>query len=313
MPVAAALFFVAAFATLVALLWAGFHLFSEPDNPLEDRLDELQANAGGAQVRSRRRRAGGGILNSILYLISLVPGGDDWLGETEKELQAAGVRNRAYIAMYSVGNVLFLASMLGGMLYLQWENNAANKIAGLAAAFILGWLLPRQVLYRLVARYKRRLQEALPDTIDLLGIVLGTGLALDQALMRVSEEMQHIYPELASEFYTVVMQVKAGQERSKAFQQLVRRTGIEDIKSLSAMIVQSERFGTSLAQALKVYAEALRTRRRLRAEAAIGKAGIKMLFPIVLFILPALFVITLVPGLLSVLRDLRGGIGAGAR
>ena len=145
--------------------------------------------------------------------------------------------------------------------------------------------------------------------MDLLGIVLGTGLALDQAMTRVSEEMQYIYPELAGEFYTVVMQVKAGQERSVAFRQLVRRTGIEDIKSLAAMIVQSERFGTSLSQALKVYADALRTRRRLRAEAAVGRAGIKMLFPIVLFILPVLFIITLVPGVLSVLRDLKMGLG----
>jgi tight adherence protein C len=161
-----------------------------------------------------------------------------------------------------------------------------------------------------VRRYRQKLQDALPDTVDLLGIVLGTGLALDQAITRVSEEMQHIYPELSAEFYTVVMQVKAGQERTKAFQQMVRRTGLEDIKSLAAMIIQSERFGTSLASALKIYADALRTRRRLRAEAAVGKAGIKMLFPIVLFILPALFIVTLVPGLLSVLRDLRGGIGA---
>jgi tight adherence protein C len=160
-----------------------------------------------------------------------------------------------------------------------------------------------------VKRYRQKLQEALPDTVDLLGIVLGTGLALDQALLRVSEEMRYIYPELAAEFYTVVMQVKAGQDRSKAFQQLTRRTGIEDIKSLSAMIVQSERFGTSLSQALKVYADSLRQRRRLRSEAAVAKAGIKMLFPIILFILPALFVITLVPGVLSVLRDLKGGIG----
>jgi Flp pilus assembly protein TadB len=128
--------------------------------------------------------------------------------------------------------------------------------------------------------------------------------ALDQAMTRVSEEMQHIYPELANEFYTLVMQVRAGQERTIAFQQLVRRTGIEDLKSLAAMIVQSERFGTSLAQALKVYADALRTRRRLRAEAAVGKAGIKMLFPIVIFIVPVLFVITLVPGLISVLHDM---------
>jgi tight adherence protein C len=143
----------------------------------------------------------------------------------------------------------------------------------------------------------------------LLGIVLGTGLALDQAMLRVSEEMEYIYPELAAEFSTVVMQVKAGQERSKAFQQLVRRTGIEDIKSLSAMILQSERFGTSLSHALKIYTESLRTRRRLRAEASVAKAGIKMLFPIVLFILPALFVVTLVPGVLTVLHDLRQGFG----
>ena len=303
-------FFLMAFGTLLALLWSGFYLFAAQENPLDDRLEELQANAmvGGAGHR-KRRRAGGGVLNSLLYVISLVPGGDDWLRDTEKELSQAGIRKREAVALYSVGNVLFLLLVLGLMLWVNWENGVTQKAGALVAGFILGWLLPRQILYRLVARYRRRLQEALPDTVDLLGIVLGTGLALDQALVRVSEEMQHIYPELANEFYTVVMQVKAGQERGKAFQALVRRTGVEDIKSLAAMIVQSERFGTSLGQALKVYAEALRTRRRLRAEAAIGKAGIKMLFPIVLFILPALFVVTLVPGLLSVLKDLKGGIG----
>jgi tight adherence protein C len=124
-------------------------------------------------------------------------------------------------------------------------------------------------------------------------------------MMRVSEEMEYIYPELAAEFATVVMQVRAGQERTVSFNQFVKRTGIEDIKSLAAMIVQSEKFGTSLAQALKVYAEALRTRRRLRAEAAVGKAGIKMLFPIVVFILPVLFLITIGPGVISILKDLK--------
>ena len=173
------------------------------------------------------------------------------------------------------------------------------------AAGIIGFIGPQFTLGKLASRYRQRLQEALPDTVDLLGIVLGTGLALDQAMLRVSEEMQYIYPALANEFYTVVMQVRAGQERAKAFSAMVRRTGLEDIKSLSAMIIQSERFGTSLSQALKVYADALRTRRRLRAEAAVGKAGIKMLFPIVIFILPVLFVITLVPGMLSVLKDLQ--------
>lgn len=301
-----ALFFIFAFVTLVAILWAGLLLFRNQEDPLDDRLEELQAHAMVPTQRQPRRKGGGGFLNSFLYLVSLFPGGDDWLHETERELAQAGVRRRQAIALYALGNILFMGLCLFGMLYLQRDNPITGKFGGMVAAFIIGWLIPKQVLHRLVKRYRQKLQDALPDTVDLLGIVLGTGLALDQAMTRVSEEMQYIYPELATEFYTVVMQVKAGQERSVAFQQFVRRTGIEDIKSLSAMIVQSERFGTSLSQALKVYADALRTRRRLRAEAAVGKAGIKMLFPIVLFILPVLFVVTLVPAVLSVLRDLKG-------
>ena len=300
------IYFVLAFATLALMLWSGTELLRNKEDPLGDRLEELQSNAMVAATRQARRiSGGGGFFGWFLYLVSLIPGGDGWIRDNEKRLNQAGVRKRGALAFYLLFNVVFMAALMGGMFYLQRNNDAMQMIGGLAAAFIIGWMMPTQILHRLVKRYRRKLQEALPDTVDLLGIVLGTGLALDQAMTRVSEEMQYIYPELANEFYTVVMQVRAGQERTVAFQQLVRRTGIEDIKSLAAMIVQSEKFGTSLSQALKVYSEALRTRRRLRAEAAVGKAGIKMLFPIVIFILPVLFVITLVPGLLSVLRDLK--------
>ncbi len=303
------IFFVLAFLTVAALVWSSIELFREQEDPLADRLEELQTHAmvAGSQ-RTPRRRASGGFFNRLLWLISNI-GGEDWIRETEKELAQAGVRRRSAVAWYALFQLTFFVTLMGGMLYLQRNNDWSARFGGLIAAGLLGYLLPQQVLHRLVKRYRQKLQDALPDTVDMLGIVLGTGLALDQAMSRVSEEMEFIYPELSAEFMTVVMQVKAGQERAKAFQQLVRRTGIEDIKSLSAMIIQSERFGTSLSQALKVYAEALRMKRRLRAEAAVGKAGIKMLFPIVLFILPALFVITLVPGVLSVIRDLRDGIG----
>lgn len=300
-------YFLLAFCTVAAMVWSGIELFRPRENPLDDRLDELQANAIASGAARVRRRAGG-FWDTLLYLISNF-GGEDWIRSTEKELVQAGVRDRHAVAWYALFQILFFAALVGGMLWLQRDNDWSARFGGLVAAGLLGYLLPQQVLHRLVKRYRQKLQDALPDTVDMLGIVLGTGLALDQAMSRVSEEMEFIYPELAAEFGTLVMQVRAGQERSKAFQQLVRRTGIEDIKSLSAMIIQSERFGTSLAQALKVYADALRTRRRLRAEATVGKAGIKMLFPIVLFILPALFVITLVPGLLSVLSNLRQGLG----
>src|SRR5260370_17357546 len=111
------------------------------------------------------------------------------------------------------------------------------KFTGLVPAMMLGVMLPQQVLHRLVKRYRTKLQNALPDTVDLLGIVLGTGLALDQAMMRVSEEMQYIYPELAAEFGTVVMQVKAGQERANALDHFVTRTALHDITSLATMII----------------------------------------------------------------------------
>jgi tight adherence protein C len=303
------LYFLAFAITLSALVWSGIELFSPKEDPLADRLDALQ-KVGGVSTTQRgpKRRRGGGFWESILYFVSAL-GGEDYLRDIEKSLREAGIRRREATAMYVLFNVLVLLALAAGALYLQRDGTLTDKLIGLIAPLLLGYLLPRQVLHRLVARYKRKLQEALPDTIDLLGIVLGTGLALDQAMIRVSEEMQYIYPELANEFYTVVMQVKAGQERSRAFNALVRRTGIDDIKSLAAMIIQSERFGTSLSKAMKVYADELRMRRRLRAESAIAKAGIKMLFPIILFIFPVLFAITLGPAMISVLRGLSGGIG----
>lgn len=298
------LFFVIVGCTLSLLVWSGSGLFEPEDDPLGDRLDELQSQALVSGRRTPRRKLGGRGIDRVLSVVAML-GGEDWMRGSERLLHRAGIRNKHALAIYTLGTIVFTLLLLAGLFWLKKDQFDSSILGGLVAALILGFMLPKVALQRMVKRYRRRLQDALPDTVDLLGIVLGTGLALDQAMMRVSEEMQYIYPELANEFATVVIQVRAGQERTVAFNQFVKRTGIEDIKSLSAMIVQSEKFGTSLAQALKVYAESLRTRRRLRAEAAVGKAGIKMLFPIVVFILPVLFVITLVPGLLSVLKDLK--------
>ena len=302
------IFLILVGATLSLLLWTGFELFfTNQEDPLAERLEGLQSQAMVSAARTTRRRSGGTGIERVLGFIAAVPGGDDWMSGTEKLLMQAGVRRKSALALYCIFVLVFTAILFAGTIYLQKDNKdaAASMLGGLLAAGLLGFILPKQILYRMVKRYRRKLQDALPDTVDLLGIVLGTGLGLDQAMMRVSEEMQYIYPELANEFATVVMQVRAGQERGKSFNQFVRRTGIEDIKSLAAMIIQSEKFGTSLGQALKVYADALRTRRRLRVEAEVGKAGIKMLFPIVVFILPVLFVITLVPGMLSVFKNLQ--------
>ena len=301
MPV---IFFILTFATVAALLWTGVQLMRSREEPLTDRLSELQSaspSATGVGTSNRRR----GFLNRYVAVLASLPGGADWIKGSDKRLRQAGYRGERALGVYMiVASAVFLVAV-GGMLYFVRNAPASSMFSGLIGAGIIGFIGPQFTLGRLAASYRQKLQEALPDTVDLLGIVLGTGLALDQAMLRVSEEMQYLYPGLANEFYSVVMQVRAGQERSKAFAAMVRRTGLEDIKALSAMIIQSERFGTSLSQALTVYADALRTRRRLRADTAVAKAGIKMLFPIVVFILPVLFVVTLVPALLSVLKDLQ--------
>ena len=297
-------FFVLAFITLVTLVWAGVQLLRPHEDPLGDRLQELR-NAGMVVGKTGGTRSKGGFSGKFVNMIAAIPGGDDWIRGSQKRLRQAGYRNEESLGVYMTIAFSFLVCTLGGMLFLQRHNDPSNLLGAMVAAGILGFILPQFVLGKLATRYRKRLQDALPDTIDLLGIVLGTGLALDQAMNRVGDELQHIYPELASEFYTVTMQVRAGQERSKAFNAMVKRTGVEDIRSLSALIIQSERFGTILSQALAVYAAEMRKKRQLRAEEAVAKAGTKMLFPIVLFILPVLFVITLVPAVIKTMQDMQ--------
>ena len=303
----AILFFALTFATVFILLWTGYYLMRSQENPLNDRLSDLLGSTSAAAGNAGERRSRGhrGFLAQYVRTVGSIPGGEDWIKGSEKRLRQAGYRGERALGIYVFVASWVLIAFVGGTLYLERDAPVSSSFTALIAAGIIGFIGPQFVLGKLASRYRQKLQEALPDTVDLLGIVLGTGLALDQAMLRVTEEMQYIYPALANEFYTVVMQVRAGQERAKAFNSMVRRTGLDDIKALSAMIVQSERFGTSLSQALTVYADGLRTRRRLRADTAVAKAGIKMLFPIVVFILPVLFVITLVPGMLSVLKDLQ--------
>jgi tight adherence protein C len=298
----ALIFGVFAFATIAALLATAVYLLDTQESPLTERLEELRLHAMTGATRTERRLSGGGFWGQIAFLISRFPGGEDWLSDAEKDLAAAGVRRRNAAVAYVFFSIAAVTASLSTVIYfsrnLDWTSILSFSLGG----FMVGYYLPKRVLRGMVNRYRQRLTEALPDMVDLLSIVLGTGLSLDQSFIRVSEELQHIYPELAEELYLLTVQMQAGQERSEAFRQLVKRTGVDDIKSLAAMIIQSERFGTSLSQALIVYSESLRTRRRLRAEASIGKAGVKMLFATIILIFPVFFVITLVPAILTAVR-----------
>ncbi|MGA2962267.1 MAG: type II secretion system F family protein [Candidatus Korobacteraceae bacterium] len=179
-----------------------------------------------------------------------------------------------------------------------------NPFMYLLMAAIAGYVLPELWLGWRVRARQHRLRKGLPDALDLLVICIEAGLGLDQALLRVSEELQLTHPELSDELQLVNLEMRLGKTRLESLRELARRTGLDDIKALVAMLIQTERFGTSVAQSLRVHADDLRVRRRQRAEEMGAKTSVKMVPPLVFFIFPALMVVILGPAVISLLRQL---------
>lgn len=174
----------------------------------------------------------------------------------------------------------------------------------IVVAAALGYFLPNVFLERRIAYRKREIFESFPDAMDLIIVCVESGLGLDAALARVSEEIHMISPTLGEELHLINLELRAGSSRERALRNLALRTGVEDIDTLVAMLVQSDRFGTSIAQALRVHAENLRTKRRLRAEEAAAKIALKLLFPLIFFIFPSMLLVLLGPALISINRIL---------
>ena len=167
-----------------------------------------------------------------------------------------------------------------------------------------GFFLPRFVLKRMIKSRQQRIKLGLPDALDLTVICVEAGLALDQALMRVGQDLHHAHPELSEEFHLVNLEMRAGKPRAEALRNLVERTGVDDLRSLVGTLIQTDRFGTSIAQALRVHSDSLRTERRQRAEEQAAKTTIKMVIPLVLFVLPSIIFVTLGPAIIGLIRTL---------
>jgi tight adherence protein C len=179
-----------------------------------------------------------------------------------------------------------------------------NPILSLASAAVAGYLLPEiWLIWRVHAR-QHRLRRALPDGLDLLVICVEAGLGLDQALLKVSQDLRITHREFSDELQLVNLEMRIGKSRIEALRELARRTGLEDIKSLVAMLIQTERFGTSVAQSLRVFSDELRTKRRQRAEEMSAKTTVKIVPPLVFFIFPALLVVILGPAIITLMRQL---------
>lgn len=182
-----------------------------------------------------------------------------------------------------------------------------NPLFMFAFAGLAGFLLPDMWLSWRVSHRQRRIVIALPDALDLLVVCVEAGMGLDQALFRVAQELRISYPELSDELQLVNLEMRVGRSRIDSLRELAVRTGVEDVKSFVTMLIQTDRFGTDLAQSLRIHSDNLRTKRRQRAEEAAAKTTVKMIPALVFLIFPAMFAVLLGPAVISIIRQFNIG------
>jgi tight adherence protein C len=223
-----------------------------------------------------------------------------------RRLIRAGIRNEnalkiLYGAKAALGVVLPLAvaSLLAGS-----NTESGNKIGLILAAVGAGFFGPNEYVRKLAAKRQHEIARGLPNALDLLVVSVESGLGLDQAILQVSKELEHAHPEISEEFGFVNLELKAGKRRVEALRNLADRTGVDDLKKLVAVLIQADRFGTGVAQSLRSHADFMRIQARQVAEEKAAKLGVKLIFPIFFCILPSLFVVTVGPVAMKIVREL---------
>ena len=220
----------------------------------------------------------------------------------------AGLRNESAAAMYFASKTL-LALLLPAIVVIALSSRFHDTphiylLLAVLMASAFGFYLPNGVLSHLVEGRKRALFEDLPDAVDLMTVCVEAGLGFDAALSRVTDEIGMKSQALRDELELVLLELRAGSGRDKALRNLALRTGVEDIDTLTTMLIQADRFGTSIGDSLRVYTDNLRTKRRLRAEEKAAKISLKLLFPLVFFIFPSLIIVLIGPAALQAARML---------
>jgi tight adherence protein C len=242
---------------------------------------------------------------TLSRLSKLLPTSPKAMSRIRRRLARAGYYNYGATVIYAATEVL-LPIVLGMTVFVAMSSKRGLLVATLAA--IVGYLLPGLVLARMVTNRQRQIRNGLPDALDLLIVCVEAGLALDQAILKVSEELALSHPALAEELHALNNEVRAGKPRMEAFRNFAERTKVEDVRSLVAMLIQTDRFGTSIAQALRTHADTARTTRRQHAEERAAKLGVKLVFPLVFCLFPAMYVVTVGPGAIRILRILVQGV-----
>ena len=286
---------IVVFLTIVIIVFAFGAATVAPSSVLGSRLREIGWQRPKAQAKPAMRERMQQALDPLSRALPVSPTN---VSKTRVWLIQAGYRDAQHVTIYRGLRVLFAAfGFLSVFLFAGFDS--LLLLFGMTA---FGFFIPRFLLKKKMQERQRRIRIGLPDALDLTVICVEAGLALDQALMRVGQDLSHAHPELSGEFHLFNLETRAGKPRVEALRNLAERAGVDDLRSLVATLIQTDRFGTSVAQALRVHSDSLRTERRQRAEEQAAKTTVKMIIPLVLFVMPSLIFVTIGPAVIQLLH-----------
>lgn len=302
---------ISTFVCISLGLMGVYWLLIRPQSAATERLKRLgqmsSATTAGASVSLSDDTVADRFAEKVAAPLSkLLPPSAAEAAKLQKQLMHAGFRSANAPLIFRAIQVTMLAGLPAAVVLTCAFLGKPLKSAaiGLLIAFVIGFFLPRYVLNRMIKGRQLRVRWGLADALDLMVVSIEAGLGLNAAMLKVSSELKMVHPDISDEFELANLEIRVGRERDEALRNLAERTGVDDLRSLVAMLIQTDRFGTSVGRAIRAFSDSLRTKRRQRAEQAAQKAAVKLLFPLACFLFPTLFIVILGPALLQLMDTL---------
>jgi len=287
-----------------------YWLLYRPQSAATERLKRLgnrTASASSIPISLDENRPGSELAERIASPFSrLAPPSAAEAQKLQRLLMQAGFRSPTTPGIYRAVQLTTMVSFpaIVALLCALLARPLSGALLWILAAFVIGFFLPRYALRRMIRSRQQLIRWGLADALDLMVISIEAGLGLNAAMMKVSSELKGVHPDISEEFELANLEIRVGRERDEALRNLADRTGVDDLRSLVAMLIQTDRFGTSIAKAIRAFSDSLRTKRRQRAEQAAQKAAVKLLFPLACFLFPTLFIAILGPAVLQLMDTL---------
>lgn len=287
-----------------------YWLLYKPQSAATERLKRLgdrTASPASAAISLEESKVGSELAERLASPLNrLLPPSAAEAQKLQKQLMQAGFRSSTAPIVYRALQIATMAGLpaIVALACAVLARPLSGAFFWILGAFCIGFFLPRYALNRMVRSRQQLVRWGLADALDLMVISIEAGLGLNAAMMKVSSELKDVHPDISDEFELANLEIRVGRDRDEALRNLAERTGVDDLRSLVAMLIQTDKFGTSIAKAIRAFSDSLRTKRRQRAEQAAQKAAVKLLFPLACFLFPTLFIAILGPAALQLMDTL---------